>query len=155
MRIANWDFSAKKHLLKIIKAASKYPQLKKQGPKLSWKIEVHGVTQKTMQRINYSYCHKKKVTDVLSFPAPRVFYEKGLLGEIVICVPILKKQACFFKHTPQQELKILLIHGFLHLLGFDHEKSKRDALKMAYWETVLLNQSPGLIERGVWGTSKE
>ena len=51
---------------------------------------------------------------------------------------VLKQQAKDFKHEPQRELKILLVHGLLHLLGFDHEKSK-------YYNNLILFESKKLL----------
>ena len=52
------------------------------------------------------------------------------LGDVVICVPVAIGQASRFENTADQELLRLLIHGTLHLLGYDHEESKREATRM-------------------------
>ncbi|TSC96374.1 MAG: putative rRNA maturation factor, partial [Parcubacteria group bacterium Athens1014_10] len=57
--------------------------------------------------------------------------------EIIICYPQAKRQAKEKKHSIKKEIEILLIHGLLHLLGYDHQKEK-DALKMERLEKRLL-----------------
>lgn len=81
------------------------------------------VGTRTIKRLNRFYLKKDAPTDVLSFPlgetgADGTFY----LGDIVISVPQAFKQ-CFHKeHGLERELEILTIHGFLHLLGYEHSK---------------------------------
>jgi len=62
------------------------------------------------------------------------------LGEIIICYPRAKKQAKRAGHSLGKELAILLIHGILHLSGYDHEKSEQDAAKMEMMEQRILNK---------------
>ncbi|MGB9835767.1 MAG: rRNA maturation RNase YbeY [Candidatus Saccharicenans sp.] len=75
----------------------------------------------TIHRLNKKYRHRDKPTDVLSFP----LNQKGpdgrfYLGDIIICPAVAEKQARKQGHSLQQEVEILTIHGFLHLLGFEH-----------------------------------
>lgn len=102
-----------------------------------------------MKKLNRRYRGKNYVTDVLSFEAPAAFRAHGMLGELVICGSVLKSQAREYGHREQLELQILLVHGVLHLLGFDHEKSARGASEMRRWEARLLGRSAsrGLILR--------
>lgn len=88
-----------------------------------------------MRKLNKRYRGKNRATDVLSFGSgqqPKFIMPPGqeLLGEIVICVPVIKKNAKRFSSTFEKELSLSLIHGILHLLGYDHEKSKKMAEKM-------------------------
>lgn len=71
-----------------------------------------------MRRLNREWRKKDKPTDVLSFPSG----ETGFLGDVVIDVPYAARQARSRGHSLERELQILLVHGVLHLLGFDHEK---------------------------------
>ena len=61
-----------------------------------------------------------------------------ILGDVVISIDTAKRQADELRHSVEKEIYILLIHGILHLLGFDHVKSKQDALKMQSKEKELL-----------------
>ena len=82
--------------------------------------------------LNNNWRGKDKATDVLSFPInekpPR--YRYMILGDIVISLPFAKKQAENIGLTYKEEILRLLIHGVLHLLGYDHEKSEEEAKKM-------------------------
>jgi len=83
------------------------------------------VGQGRIRELNKRYRGKNRVTDVLAFPNN----EFGL-GEIVICLREIKKNAKRFSSTFEKELARVLIHGILHLLGYDHEKSNAQAKKM-------------------------
>jgi len=91
---------------------------------------------KRIKTLNKRYRRKDRVTDVLSFP----FEEKKNLGEIVICFQVVKKNAKRFSSTLKKELARVLIHGLLHLLGYDHERSKKEAEKMKKKEEYYLSQ---------------
>lgn len=84
------------------------------------------VNSSEMKKLNKQYRGKGYATDVLSF-APS---EPGSLGELVFCVEVLKRQALEHKLSYRDELTYMLIHGLLHLLGYDHEKSKAQARLM-------------------------
>lgn len=75
-----------------------------------------------MQKINKQFRGKNKPTDVLSF-AP---VEPGSLGELLFCLDVLKKQAKEHEHSLEHEFLYMLIHGVLHLLGYDHELSAKE-----------------------------
>lgn len=62
------------------------------------------------------------------------------LGDVVICLPIAIGQASRFENTPDQEILRLLIHGTLHLLGYDHEQSKRQAAQMQRKEQAIFKK---------------
>lgn len=95
--------------------------------------------------MNRQFRAKDKVTDVLSFPIYDFTVEsvnRGvspvLLGDIVISVPQAKRQAEAMGLSTEEEVLRLAIHGLLHLLGYDHETSKKDAQKMKSLERRLL-----------------
>jgi rRNA maturation RNase YbeY len=104
-----------------------------------------------MRALNKRYRRKDRPTDVLSFPSPRDFRSRsGYLGDLAICVPVLRRQAREQGHAETRELRVLLVHGLLHLLGFDHEKGPRQAREMGRWEAVLLGRGAtrgGLVAR--------
>ena len=79
------------------------------------------VGPKTIHSLNKKYRHRDKPTDVLSFGLNEMAADgRFYLGDIIICPQVAKKQAQKQGHTLQQEVEILTIHGFLHLLGFEH-----------------------------------
>jgi len=86
-----------------------------------------------IRKLNKKYRGKNRVTDVLSFP------DNGL-GEIVICLREVKKNAKKFGSSFKKELSTCLIHGILHLLGYDHEKSVEEVKKMRDREEYYLSQ---------------
>jgi len=92
-------------------------------------ISIAVVGDQAVKKLNLTYRGKNQVTDVLSFGEADSSIKvdlstKNYLGEIIICYPQAARQAKKFGHSVNQELELLLIHGFLHLLGYDHEKKK-------------------------------
>lgn len=99
-----------------------------------------------MRSLNSRFRGKNKPTDVLSFPAP----SEGLLaGEIAISTEIAARNAARLGHSTALEIKVLALHGLLHLAGFDHE---RDNGRMARKEAHIrqeLRLPTTLIERSL------
>lgn len=75
------------------------------------------VSDRRMREFNRRYRRKSGATDVLSFPLE----ENGYLGDVVISVETAQRQARKLGHGLQTELQLLLLHGVLHLMGYDHE----------------------------------
>jgi probable rRNA maturation factor len=97
-----------------------------------------------VRALNRRYRGTGAATDVLSFP----FEEPGYLGEVVIATGVARRQARSAGHSLGTELRVLALHGLLHLLGYDHE---RDDGRMARLERRLRARGglrEGLIERG-------
>ena len=87
------------------------------------------MTDPEIHRLNRQYRQKDKPTDVLSFPLADDLCP-ALLGDVVISVDTATRQAHRRKHSLREEVQILLIHGVLHLLGYDHEVSRSEAIRM-------------------------
>ena len=83
------------------------------------------IGQGKMRKLNKKYRGKNRVTDVLAFPNKEIG-----LGEIVICLREVKKNAKRYGLTFEKELSRVLIHGLLHLLGYDHEISEKKTKEM-------------------------
>lgn len=101
------------------------------------------VTDQTSHELNRQYRHKDRPTDVLSFPLADERYPT-LLGDVVISIDTARRQARQRKRAFADELRALLIHGILHLLGYDHEVSEGEAVRMRRKERemkALLQQS--------------
>ncbi len=81
---------------------------------------------KEAKAMNKQFRHKDYATDVLSFES----LAPDSLGELVLCPQVLMKQAKEHGLKNREELGYLLLHGVLHLLGYDHETSSKDAEKM-------------------------
>lgn len=101
-----------------------------------------------MKKINKKYRGKNRVTDTLSFPESKIQLEQfkigplqksKSLGEIVICLREIKKNAKRYKSDFKTELSRVLIHGILHLLGYDHEKSEKGTKEMEEKQNYYLS----------------
>jgi rRNA maturation RNase YbeY len=101
------------------------------------------VGDRAMRSLNRRYRHKDRTTDVLSFSFregdfPHI--QPDFLGDIIISVPAAARQASAAGHTIGREIDVLLIHGLLHLLGYDHEINDREARRMQAREIALLKR---------------
>ena len=86
-----------------------------------------------IRRLNRQYRGIDRPTDVLAFPMrEKRESSDSLLGDVVISIPTARKQALQQGHSLQQELALLIIHGLLHLLGYDHERSVAEARVMKW-----------------------
>jgi len=106
------------------------------------------VSDGTMRRLNRVYRGADRATDVLSFPEA-AGTEAGRLGDIAIADGVARRQARAAGHGAGTELRVLALHGLLHLLGYDHET---DGGRMARVEDRLRRRAglpPGLIRRAV------
>jgi probable rRNA maturation factor len=115
-----------------------------------------------IQRLNRNFRKKDKPTDVLSFEqagegaaarlsraaAPSPGRRRGvaplLLGDVVISLETASRQAQALEQSPRERLRTLLIHGILHLIGYDHERSPAEARRMFARECELADALDGL-----------
>lgn len=117
---------------------------------LRGQVTVLLTTDATIRDLNHRFRHKNKPTDVLSFPATPLENAKPVervAGDVAISVETARRQAAEQGHALTCELKILMLHGVLHLAGYDHET---DAGRMQQREQELragLGLPEGLIER--------
>lgn len=106
-------------------------------------LSVAFVGQGRMRELNKKYRGKNKTTDILAFgqgqQLPFIPKSELNLGEAVICLREVKKNAKRFGTTFEKELARILIHGILHLLGYEHEKSEIGAKKMREKENYYLS----------------
>ena len=112
----------KKFIQSWLNFCEKY--LKAKGYKFKQEISIVFLNQKEAKALNLQYRNKAYATDILSFEMENV------LGELVICPQVLKAQANEHQFKFREELGYMLIHGVLHLLGFDHESNRGEAEKM-------------------------
>lgn len=103
-----------------------------------------------IKKINKEYRNLDKATDVLSFPMfekdelenkikNRLFEHEDVLGDIIISIPKVEEQAKEYGHSFERELSYMLVHGFYHLMGYDHIKEE-DKKEMRPKEEKILNQ---------------
>jgi len=113
-------------------------------------VSVLLTTDAAVRRLNRRFLGKNKPTDVLSFPAepiPGVRAAEQMAGDLAISVETARRQGTACGHSLGIELKVLILHGLLHLAGYDHES---DSGRMARREQALrsrLGLPTGLIER--------
>lgn len=94
-----------------------------------------------MRSLNRKYRKRDYPTDVLAFPMKNMGgLTEVFLGDVVICMPVAIGQASRFDNTPDQEMLRLLIHGTLHLLGYDHEISQQEAARMQRKERAIFKK---------------
>lgn len=106
------------------------------------------VGDQRMKSLNHRYRGKDRTTDVLAFAmreAPHA--SAGLLGDVVIAVPTAVRQAKEGGRSLDEELTVLLVHGILHLCGYDHERSEQEARRMQRRERMVLRSIGSMPKR--------
>lgn len=105
-------------------------QFLKKYKKAKTDISLAFISDAEMRKLNKTYRHIDKPTDILSFPVAdeSPLYERGIkgsfLGEIVIDYAQIKRQAKLYSGSTREELVFILVHGLLHLLGYEDETEK-------------------------------
>jgi len=133
------EFSVpRKKISQVLLLAQKQLKLKNKQP-----LSMAFVGPAEIRKLNRLYRKKDKVTDVLAFAE----VEKGapagdFAGEIIICPLQARKQAKQFGESFIGELLRLIVHGYLHLYGFDHQRAS-EALKMKTMENQILEKFYG------------
>ena len=125
--------------VKILESAAK--TLKLGGSKVEISVNLTGETK--IKNLNKKYRNKNTATNVLSFPlSTDVLKKYGILplGDIFICLPVAKKEADGENISVENKLASLTVHGFLHLLGYDHETTAKDAQAMLDLERKILRK---------------
>jgi len=107
-------------------------------------ITVAVVPDDRVRELNRRFRRKNSATDVLSFPAD----EPGDLGDVVIAHGVAKRQAAAAGHSLTTELRVLALHGLLHLLGYDHEHDDGQMRRLERRLRAAGGLREGLIERG-------
>ena len=97
-----------------------------------------------VRRLNRDFRKDDRATDVLSFPSRQSL---GFLGDVAISFEHAKRQAAEYGHPVGREIEILMLHGVLHLLGFDHEKDRGQMARAENKWRAALGLPNGLIAR--------
>ncbi len=107
------------------------------------------VNDQAIKDLNKQYRQLDEITDVLSFAfednKKMLYNEWRLLGDIYICIPQMKRQAITYQNSEKRELAFLVVHGLLHLLGYDHQNEEQEK-EMINLQEMILNGSN--IKRG-------
>lgn len=104
-------------------------------------LDVVFVNNTEIQDINRKYRGIDAVTDVISFALEdnHDVIPIRMLGTIYVCIPRMQEQAISYGHSEKRELSFLVCHGLLHLLGYDHTKSKAEEIKQFSLQDTILN----------------
>ncbi len=109
-------------------------------------VHVLVVSSRRMRSLNWQFRGKDQSTDVLSFPALAEVAD-DFAGDIVICAGIAAANARRLRHSAAHEIKVLILHGVLHLAGYDHEADRGEMARLEQRLRRRLNLRDGLIER--------
>jgi len=116
-----------------------------EATELAGEVSVLLAGDEAIRKLNRQYRRKDSATDVLSFPAPST--PEGIAGDLMISMETALRQAEERGHTLEMEIKLLLLHGLLHLAGYDHETDDGAMRRKEMRLRRELGLSEGLIER--------
>lgn len=117
------------------------PYLKLRGSTVEFSVIVIGPTR--MRALNRKWRHVNKPTDVLTFalPSPTIAgYTAISLGDIFVCPTVVREKARQWDRPERIQMAWTVVHGLLHLVGYDHERSASQAARMATVEQRILKQ---------------
>lgn len=109
-------------------------------------LSINLVGKDRIKALNKKYLGKNRVTDVLSFPISNKVSIKPVdngiiaLGDIFICLPVAKRGALKEGMDLGSKLALLAVHGLLHLVGYGHEGSKKESIKMLDLQKKILDE---------------
>lgn len=96
------------------------------------------VSREHVKQLNARFAHENHATDVLAFPMMEEDEDEGsLLGDVVVCPEIAEENAARLNHSISRELDTLVVHGTLHLLGYDHQNDAERARMDARVQQIL------------------
>jgi probable rRNA maturation factor len=118
--------------------------------RLRGRVSVLLTTDREMRRLNRRFRGIDKPTDVLSFPAEAFIQSKErIAGDLAISIPTARRQSAEHGHALRIELRILMLHGLLHLAGYDHETDTGEMARRERRLRTQLGLPRGLIERAI------
>jgi probable rRNA maturation factor len=135
------------------KALESFVLKARRAARLRGTVNVLVTSSTAMRSLNLRFRQKSKPTDVLSFPSESSSHNggqrAGLAGEIAISADIARQNAARLGHPTALEIKLLALHGILHLAGMDHERDNGEMARMEARLRSVLRLPTGLIERGL------
>lgn len=126
------DRVSKAWLERWLKALARALPAKAKAKVKAQELVVVFVNSGEMKRLNNLYRQKNYATDVLSFETE----DTGCIGELVICLPVVRSQSKRTGLGEQGELGYMIVHGVLHLLGYDHGDAKSEAEMFALQDRI-------------------
>ena len=126
------------YIKKVIETALRYIDVNQ-----DCEIGIACVDNDESHKLNLEYRQKDKPTNVLSFPSDipeevLPMLDAWPMGDLVICIPVVLQEAIDQSITPIEHFTHMLVHGVLHLMGYDHETSEADAEEMEALEIKIL-----------------
>jgi probable rRNA maturation factor len=126
------------YIKKVIETALRYIDVDQ-----DCEIGIACVDNDESHKLNLEYRQKDKPTNVLSFPSDipeeiLPMLNAWPMGDLVICIPVVLQEAIDQSKTPIEHFTHMLVHGVLHLMGYDHETSEADAEEMEALEIKIL-----------------
>ena len=126
------------YIKKVIETALRYIDVNQ-----DCEIGIACVDNDESHKLNLEYRKKDKPTNVLSFPSDipeevLPMLDAWPMGDLVICIPVVLQEAIDQSKTPIEHFTHMLVHGVLHLMGYDHETSEADAEEMEALEIKIL-----------------
>lgn len=135
------------------KALERFVLKARRAVRLRGTVNVLVTSSTAMRSLNLRFRQKSKPTDVLSFPSESSSHNggqrAGLAGEIAISADIARQNAARLGHPTALEIKLLALHGILHLAGMDHERDNGEMARMEARLRSVLRLPTSLIERGL------
>ena len=126
--------TTKDMLVELLMCAAKLENINTEITEMSLSF----VSKEEIQDINRDYRGKDVPTDVISFALnDEIEDEINSIGDIIICVDIAREQAQEYNHSFDREIGFLAVHGFLHLLGYDHMNEKDEKEMFDKQEAIL------------------
>ena len=138
--------TARDFQLPSARTLSRFLAAAQEAVRLKGQVTVLLTTDEAIRKLNRQFRGKNKATDVLSFPAEGLGAE-GIAGDLAISVTTALGQGTACGHSLATELKILILHGLLHLAGYDHEADNGQMAKRERLLRAKLKLPQGLIER--------
>ena len=115
---------------------------------VSGKVNILVASSRRVRGLNRRFRGKDKPTDVLSFP-PLLPVSRDFAGDIAISADVAVRNAIRYGHAPAEEVKILVLHGLLHLAGYDHETDRGRMARREEHLRTILGLPGGLIRRAL------
>lgn|GEM_PF-315778 len=126
-------------------ALSRFLKRAQKAAALEGEVTVLLADDARLKELNRTFRGKNKPTDVLSFPAAK--NGEGFAGDLAISLETAARQAAEHRHALEDEVRILMLHGVLHLAGYDHETDKGEMRALEAELRAQLKMPVGLIER--------
>lgn len=128
------------YIKKVVETALRYIDTQS-----NCEIGIACVDNDQSHKLNLEYRKKDKPTNVLSFPSDipdemAEYLDAFPLGDLVICIPVVLHEASEQNKAPLTHFTHMLVHGTLHLMGYDHETSEQDAEEMEALEIEILKK---------------